>query len=137
MTKTMILVLLCPILLTGCKHEPVEVDPQTKALAAARDLYMNSNRDAIHEQAARMAEESPQLASYLILSDLTIRVLERCEEVCTPILLALPGENTNTVITDICRGESLGDRIDRCGRHSDPDDYDSCVTNELQRGVCP
>ena len=137
MKMTIILIVLCPILLTGCKHEPVEIDPQAKALAAARDLYMKSNRDAIFEQASQMADQAPQLTSYLILSDLSIRVLEQCEEVCTPIRFAVSRENTNTVTTDICLGDSLGERIARCSRHTDPNDFDNCVTNEIERGICP
>ena len=137
MKMTTIFIVLCSILFAGCKHDSAEVDPQAKALAEARDLYIETNRDAIYKQASQMAEESPQLASYLILSDLTIRVLETCEEVCTPVRFALPRENTNTVITDRCLGDSLGKRIDRCGRHTDPNDFDNCVKNELQRGICP
>ena len=137
MKMATLLIFLCAVMIGGCKHHPVKVDPQAKALAVARDVYLRSNRDAIVEQVARMAEESPQLASYLILSDLSLHVLERCEEVCTPLQFALPRENTNTVIIDICRGDSLGERIDRCGRHADPDDHDSCVKSELERGVCP
>ncbi len=91
MKMTMAFILMCQISLVGCKHQPVKLDPQSKALIAARDLYIE----------------------------------------------AQPRENIDDVTTTICRGDSLGRRIDRCGRHSEPGDYDSCIKSELRRGVCP
>lgn len=137
MKMILVLALLLPLTLVACKHADVKADAQTRALAVARDQYLDANREAIHRQIAQMSEEQPELAIYFVLSDVVLRVMERCEEVCTPVAFALAEENTNTVVNDICPGESLGRRIDRCGRHSDPGDYDSCIRRELASGVCP
>ena len=133
----LVLAALLPVLLTACKHHDVKEDVQSRALAVARDQYFEANRDTIYRHIAQMSEEQPELAIYFVLSDVVLRAVERCEEVCTPLTFALAEENTNTVITNICQGDSIGQRINRCGRHSDPGDYDSCIRRELQAGVCP
>ncbi len=133
----LVLTLILSLLLTACKHNGVKPDLQSRALADVRDQYFETNKETIRRHIARMSEEQPELALYFVLSDTVLRVAERCEEVCTPLSFAIAEENTNTVITDICQGDSIGQRINRCSRHSDPGDYDSCIRRELAAGVCP
>ena len=138
MKKTMLVILLFPIFLGSCEQKSIEVNLQTTALAAARDEYMEANKEALYQQSNRLIQESPQLASYLVLSAVTLHILEECEEVCTPVRLAVAVNNINTIINDLCSGSSLGDRLEACaGRYPDPDDHGSCVRGELERGICP